>query len=219
MRLKKPDCHAESKRGIMTRFFQYCAVVLFFSFFSGAMPAALPIWGTDQTPTGAMPAPLQKDFAAEVRPEDFTGALDVRIHPGDGKLKPPAELLLKDPRGRIIGHDPRADKSYREIPGSSYEFEGIDDAVSGAPGPQSGIIELRNPLDGIYVLEIIGKEPGYFILEITGYDKDLNASKIFLKETPIAPKASRRFTFSYDSRRGVMDGTSGEPAKVPGKDK
>ncbi len=203
----------------MTRFFKYGAVVLFFSFFSGAMPAALPIWATDQTPTGAMPALLQKDFAAEVRPEDFTGALDVRIQSAEGNLKPPAELLLKDPEGRKIGHDPRAGKNYREIPSAFYEFEGIDDAVSGAPGPQSGIIELRNPLPGIYVLEIIGKEQGYFALEITGYDKDLNPSKIFLKETPIAPKSSRRLTFRYDSIRGVMDGASGEPAKVPGKDK
>lgn len=200
----------------MARFFECCAPVLFFSICLGTLPTALTFReAAAQAPTGAMPAPLKKDFSADV-PEDFTGALDVRIHPGEDKLKPPAELLLKDPRGRKIGFDPRAHKSYREIHAASYEFEAIDDDVSGAPGPQSGIIELRNPVAGIYVLEIIGKEPGYFTLEITGFDKAMNTSKIFLKETPITPKASRRFTFRYDSRRGVMAGTSGEPARVPG---
>ncbi|MDI6854540.1 MAG: hypothetical protein QME75_13165 [Deltaproteobacteria bacterium] len=198
----------------MAGFFKSLATVLFFLVFTVSSAAVLPFWQAfAQAPAGTMPAPLQKDFSADV-PEDFAGALDVRIHPGEGKLQPPAELLLKDPRGRKIGHDPRAGKSYREIPLASYEFEGLDDAVSGAPGPQSGVIELRNPLAGIYVLEIIGKEPGRFSLEITGYDKDLNPSKIFLKETPIAPKGLRRFTFRYTPGRGVRHGTLIEPGKT-----
>jgi hypothetical protein len=186
--------------------------------FTGALSAGLPVQQAEaQPPAATMPAPLQKDFAADV-PEEFTGALDVRIHPGEGKLKPPAELLLKDPQGRKTGHDPLAGKGYREIPGATYEFEGIDDPVSGEPGPQSGIIELRNPLAGVYVLEIIGKEAGKFTLEITGFDRDLNTSKILLKETASAPKGVRRFTFRYDGRRVVKNDTPAEPAKVPGKD-
>lgn len=166
-----------------------------------------------------MPAPLHKDFAAEIRPEDFTGALDIRIHPDQGKLQPPAELLLKDPGGRKIGFDPRTTRAYGEIPSAHYEFEGIDDAVSGAPGPRSGIIELRNPLPGTYVLDIIGTESGYYTIEITGFDKNLNTSKMFLKKTHTKPMAVRSFKFRYDSEHGVKSATSGKPASPQGKDR
>jgi hypothetical protein len=149
-----------------------------------------------------MPAPITKDFAADLRPEEFTGALDIRIHPEDGKLEPPAELLLKDPMGRRIGLDLRRGQTYREIPLAHYEFEGIDDAVSGAPGPQTGIIEIRNPVPGKYTLEIIGKETGYYSMSVRGYDRNLEASTIAVKKAKMTPGTRRTFSFTYSDEVG-----------------
>ncbi len=150
----------------------------------------------------SMPAPLTKDFAAELRPEDFSGALDIRIHPEDGKLEPPAELLLKDPKGRKIGRDPRRGQAYHGIPLAHYEFEGIDDAETGAPGPQTGIIEIRNPVPGKYTLEIIGKWTGFYSMAIRGYDRNLKDSTIVLKKAKITPGAIRTFSFTFSDEVG-----------------
>lgn len=199
----------------MTRLWKHLVITFLWSFHFMAVPGV----GSQTAPTATIPAPLQKDFAAEVpsTPEDFTGALDIRIHPEEGQLTPPADLLLRDPRGRKIGFDPRAGRTYREIPYAHYEFEGIDDAVSGAPGPQSGVIEIRNPLSGRYSLAVIGKETGHYTIEITGFDKNLETAKIFLKKAHIAPKAVRTFTFRYDARSGAGSVRPEEPAKLPAK--
>jgi hypothetical protein len=158
-----------------------------------------------------MPAPITRDFAAEVRPEDFTGALDIRIHPEDGKLEPPAELLLKDVKGRKIGSDPRLGLTYKEIPHSHYEFEGIDDAETGAPGPQTGIIEIRNPVPGKYTLEIIGKTAGRYSLSIRGYDRNLKHTDIVFEKATTTPGAQRIFFFTYTDEAGKRSVTENIP--------
>jgi hypothetical protein len=128
-------------------------------------------------------------------------------------LHPPAELLLKDPQGKRIGLDPRLGQAYREIPQAHYEFEGIDDAETGAPGPQSGIIEIRNPAPGKYTLEIIGKAAGYYSLAVRSYDRNLRDATIVLEKAKITPGARRTFSFSYSNevgKRSVTPSTSGE---------
>ncbi len=200
----------------MLRLFRNLDLLALLPALLGFMLAALGITGAgaQTVPAAPMPAPLKKDFSAEIRPEDFSGALDVRLHPEEGKLKPPAELLLKDPQGRRIGLDPRLGITYQEIPHAYYEFEGIDDAVSGAPGPESGVIDIRNPVNGRYTLEVIGREPGYYSIEITGFNKNLETSKILLKKARITPGVSRAFSFSYSHEAGKRSVTPEEPAEL-----
>jgi hypothetical protein len=164
----------------------------------------------EKTPTLPLPGHIKKDFSAEVRPADFIGALDIRVHPEEGKLKPPAALLLTDPTGRRIGSDPRTGQTYQEIPQASFEFEGIADAVSGAPGPASGIIHIRNPVNGIYTLEIIGEDSGHYFLEIMGYDRDMRPSKLQGKKTEITRGTAQNYSFIYNNKAGA-------PSVVPQK--
>jgi hypothetical protein len=183
----------------------------------GRILLVLAVWVTGLTSqahpqVAPMPAPITRDFAADLRPEEFSGALDVRIHPEGGKLEPPAELLLKDPKGRRIGVDPRRGQTFREIPHAHYEFEGIDDAESGAPGPQTGIIEIRNPAPGKYTLEIIGKASGYYSIAVRGYDRNLKDSTMVLDKAKITSGARRIFSFRYSDevgKRSVTPVTSG----------
>lgn len=109
-------------------------------------------------------------------PHKFEGAFDIRIHPVGTRMKSPSELLLTDPHGRKVGSDPRTSETYTEIPNSSYERESIADAMSGAPGPETAIIHIGNPVGGEYSLQVIGRTSSQYDLEIRGYDCDMDPS-------------------------------------------
>jgi hypothetical protein len=132
----------------------------------------------------------------------FEGALDIRIHPGGQKLKPPAELLLVDPQGRKVGKDPRTNRVFRQIPNSSYEYEGIADAVSGAPGPTTGIAYVRNPMAGEYSLRVIGVESYGYDLEITGYDCETDPSAVQFTNVMISKDIEHSYLIRYSNKKG-----------------
>jgi hypothetical protein len=135
-------------------------------------------------------------------PYEFIGALDIRIHSSEEKLSPSAELLLIDQQGRKTGHNPQTNKTYMEIPHSSYEEESISDAVSGMPGPVTKIIHIRNPISGEYRLKVIGKESSEYDLEIKGYDCQMNPShEIFLNEK-ILKNSEQEYTIQYSNKKG-----------------
>ena len=131
--------------------------------------------------------------------QEFRGALNIRIHRSGEGLHPPAEILLIDTKERKTGSDPRLKGIFSEILNSSYESESIDDAVSGAPGPVTKIIDLRNPIDEAYVLKIIGIESGRYSLEIRGYDHNLNFSDFKFIDIEISYDEEHIFTIGYSS--------------------
>ena len=133
---------------------------------------------------------------------EFTGALDIRIHPSEEKLSPPAELLLVDQEGRRTGHNPQTNKTYMEIPLASYEKESISDAVSGMPGPVTKVIHIRNPISGEYHLNIIGKESSEYDLEIKGYDCQMNPSHEKFLNEEILKKSEHEYIIQYSNKKG-----------------
>jgi hypothetical protein len=132
----------------------------------------------------------------------FEGALSIRIHPAGDALDPPAELLLVDPEGREVGRDPIADTNFTEIPDASYGYEGIDDAVSGAPGPQTAIIDMRNPATGRYTLRVIGKESAEYDLSVRGYDCDMDPSDAEFLDVMIQKGSEHRYLIEYSNGKG-----------------
>lgn len=134
---------------------------------------------------------------------EFMGALNIRIHSCGDSLYPPAELLLIDPQGKMTGCQPRLKTTFCEIPNSSYENEGLDDAVSGAPGPVSKIIDVRNPLSGKYVLKIIGVESRRYSLEIRSYDHDMNFSDAKFIDIDIKKDEEHTYMINYSSRKNT----------------
>jgi hypothetical protein len=137
--------------------------------------------------------------APEKGPQEFRGALNIRIHRSGEGLHSTAEILLADPQERRTGSDPRIKNTFSEIPNSSYESESIDDAVSGAPGPVTKIIDIRNPMDGVYTLKIIGIESGRYSLEIMGYDKNMDFSDAKYIDIEIKKDGEHVFTIKYAS--------------------
>ena len=138
----------------------------------------------------------------EQKEYEFSGALDIRIHPAEGKIYPSAELLLIDPQGQKSGHDPRFHVTYSEIPRASYEEESISDAVSGAPGPVTKIIYIRNPPNGEYILKVIGIKPYTYDLEIRGYDCEMNPSDDKFTHVEIDKDREHEYIIQYSNRKG-----------------
>lgn len=133
---------------------------------------------------------------------EYNGALDIRIHPAEEKLYPPAELLLIDQKGRKTGSDPRTHKTYMEIPHSAYEEESISDAVTGTPGPVTKIIYIKSPEIGEYILQVIGKESHTYDLEIRGYDCELNPSDDRFMNVKLEKNSVHKYIIQYSNEKG-----------------
>lgn len=157
-----------------------------------------------QPPTAPLPAPGASQ-APDNACEEFQGALSVHIHPLGTHLRPAAELLLTDPKGRKTGLDPAQRKAYQEIPNSSYELEGIDDDETGEPGPSSGIVDVWcAPEEGEYTLEVIGILRGQYQLEVVGTDLELEPSHRLLGPLSIRPGARHKYVIGYERRPGAQ---------------
>ncbi len=90
-------------------------------------------------------------------------------------LGSPAELLLTDAQGRRLGKDPRTGQSFNEIPGGQYFLEDrISNPDENAPNvvsrERNKVLEIENPLDGGFTLQVIGTGTGDFSLTSTFSD-------------------------------------------------
>jgi hypothetical protein len=146
--------------------------------------------------------PSIRQESRKAKPFKFKGALTIRIHPHGDQLEPPAELLLIDPEGRRVGRNPITDTTFSEIPDASYGYEGIDDAVSGAPGPQTAIIDMRNPITGRYTLQVIGTESAKYDLSIRGYDSDICPSDAGFLDVMIQKGSEHTYFIAYSNDKG-----------------
>jgi hypothetical protein len=166
-----------------------------------ALVICLPGTPLAEQPSRAMMPSIQQE-SCRGEPFKFKGALTVRIHPAGDALDPPAELLLTDSKGRRVGRDPIEDATFSEVPDASYGYEGIDDAVSGAPGPQTAIIDMRNPITGRYTLQVIGKESAKYDLSIRGYDSDMDPSDAEFLDVAIQKGSEHTYLFEYSNDKG-----------------
>jgi hypothetical protein len=84
-------------------------------------------------------------------------------------LGSPGELLITDPQGRRTGFDPRRGIVHNEIPDAYYGTEQIADA-NGGTTPPIKVFDLANPLDGSYIIQVIGTGSGPYTLDLASYD-------------------------------------------------
>ncbi|MBW2005872.1 MAG: hypothetical protein JRI72_14985 [Deltaproteobacteria bacterium] len=147
-------------------------------------------------------AAIAQDRSRELR--KFSGSLDIRIHPQEGKLEPSVEFVVSDPRQRRAGWDSKTGKVILDIPGSSYETEGIDDAIEGELGPETLILYLAKPIPGDYALEVIGRESGSYSLEIQAYDCEMNPSRAMFIDVNVTEGVVHRYGIKYSNIAGEM---------------
>jgi hypothetical protein len=156
--------------------------------------------GREEHPGGPMAAVVEKDRPGAAPRSG--GALDIRIHGQEDRLKPPAELLLIDIEGRRIGRDPRTGEIFSAMPNAFYEYEALSDLESGAPGPETAIVYVGNPLNGEYTLRVIGKEPFRYTLELRGYDGGMGHSGTTFDHVPIHQHEEHTYLIRYSNEKG-----------------
>lgn len=85
-------------------------------------------------------------------------------------LSSPAELLIRTDQGDLLGTDPVAEETYSDIPGGVYFAEGAfyseELADSGEVPHVTKTIDIQEPEDGIYTIEVIGTDNGEYNLAI-----------------------------------------------------
>jgi len=141
------------------------------------------------------------------------GSLDIRLHPGGRALHPPADLLLEGPAGRRTGYDPVTKSRLSAIPHSSLETEGIDDDVTGAPGPRSLVLFVGDPAGGVYRLQVIATRSGTYTLEVQGYDVEMEPSNKAFPNREISKGATHLYLilFSTQAGEGITVTYAGSP--------
>jgi hypothetical protein len=137
-------------------------------------------------------------------------------------LYSPAELLLTDPQGRKTGFDPLTNTQYEEIPQSGYLDCSVCDPETGEPTPPIMELDIREPSEGSYTLQVIGTEVGTYGLYLRPQDRSgESAAQLLLSEIPISPGAIHQYQFEYSSVPGSLlkvggnfDGKGQRPSDV-----
>jgi hypothetical protein len=111
---------------------------------------------------------------------------------GDGLfivISKPANLLLVAPDGKRCGHNP-AGEPFQEISGCFYDEH--------PPGESSNSLELYEPKEGAYTLEISGTKLGQ-TLYFNAHDQQNEISKHVDKNVPACPSGRADVKFQYTS--------------------
>ena len=103
-----------------------------------------------------------------------------------------SELILTDPQGRHTGLDPVGTVERRTIPRSSYVDEGT--------GRRSMVLDVRQPMDGAYTLQVTGTAPGSYSLDLRARDRSGTATaRPELRDVPTAPGVVHVYRLEYAS--------------------
>lgn len=132
-------------------------------------------------------------------------------------LGSPAELLITDFLGRKLGKDANG-VEYDEIPNAWYFEDGIDDPTEENPpvDENNKIIQILEPMDGEYKLEVIGTGQGDYSLDTNFYDTQSNANnQSFQSETALGYTAQYNISFnSSDSSNNIIESTDEIPPEA-----
>ncbi len=111
----------------------------------------------------------------------------------------PGELLLTDPQGRRVGYDPIRNVSYNEIPNGRYEQTGLADNTDPTVDPgYTKEITISQPIEGEYILSVIGTGSGNYTLGIMAIDvNSRTTSSLSCDNVPIVPGIVHKYNFSF----------------------
>jgi len=101
-------------------------------------------------------------------------------------------LILTDPQGRQTGLDPVGTVERRTIPRSSYVDEGT--------GRRSMALDVRQPMDGAYTLQVTGAAPGSYSLDLRAWDRSGTATaRPEFRDVPTEPGVAHVYRLEYKS--------------------
>jgi len=136
---------------------------------------------------------------------------------GYASWKTKIHVLVTDPLGRQIGHNPLIPMTFSDPSrGSGYSVESIDDAESNSPGPESIELVIMQATGGEYGIAVFGIDNAKYSMEIrgrrsTGRQKDIqtfssyitsgttNLYNMHFDPTPGAPAPVITKTVTFDT--------------------
>ena len=156
-------------------------------------------------PDGGVVADLGKYGNAYSGTRRYRGPQTTYRFPLEGmtvRLYSPAEPLVIAPDGRKTGVDPASGRRYSEIPYSTYQLEGYDNAVTGeVTENKTKIVEiLGRPPEGQYTVQITGTGSGLYSFDVETHDSNwqiLASGEI--TDVPIQVHEVHKYTMQYSA--------------------
>jgi hypothetical protein len=135
-------------------------------------------------PSGGKP-PLfpYRDVRDEVDPKDpescyAMGELDIS-YSSARKGPPNVGLVVTDPRGRRIGHDPLANRELQELPLAQAYIDCMERDDNGQLGSCTGTIQICGPVSGSYKVQVLAAETGRYSVNVSGTSQEVIVKKSF----------------------------------------
>jgi hypothetical protein len=114
-----------------------------------------------------------------------------------------SELILTDPQGQQTGLDPVGKVEHRKIPRASY--------VHTRTSPRTIVLDVRQPMDGSYMVQVTGTAPGSYALDLRAWDRSGTATaQPELRDVPTEPGVVHHYRLDYAS-------TAKTPLKLAGR--
>jgi len=112
-----------------------------------------------------------------------------------GSVDVAGEAILTDPRGRQTGVDSLARTERRMISRSTPPGEGS--------ARRSTMLEVRQPMDGAYLLQVTGTTVGTYTLDVRAWDRNGVVARPELRDVPTAPGMVHRYRLDYMAAGGT----------------
>jgi PKD repeat protein len=114
------------------------------------------------------------------------------------------EVLVTDPAGRQTGFEVETGAQLENIPNSHYSLESIADDVDsvGEPTPGEKIVEIMDPVEGVYTIQTIGIENAPYTMHFFGYDTEQNPTGLEIVTGQAFPGTIQTYLVSYASAPG-----------------
>lgn len=113
-------------------------------------------------------------------------------------------ILVTDPSGRQTGYNFNSGQTVSEIPNSNYYRESIEnDADSnGQPTPEEKLLEIIEPADGVYTIQIIGLTTDLYTFHFFGYDQNQDPTGSTIVTDQAVPGSVHTYQLTYSSASG-----------------
>jgi hypothetical protein len=130
-------------------------------------------------------------------PPDNNSELDLSVDDN-------AELLLTDSSGHRTGFDPATHNLLKEISGSDYARDSLDDdETDDAATGVTHSLGIFQPLPGSYTAVLTGLKVGVFTLIIRAFSEDGSEQPSLMAEGVAAPNSTTNFKIQFASAPGA----------------
>jgi 3D (Asp-Asp-Asp) domain-containing protein len=111
----------------------------------------------------------------------------------------PVELYIIDPQDRRMGIDPATGFEVCGIPNARYYYEESMPGLS-----EVKVAEILNPIDGDYMIEVVGTDTGVYTIDYETYDESGDLSNFKTVAGSITSTETQGYEVSYSSTLDII---------------